>query len=32
MVAGGGNELDPAPPGDFLDQADIPAEVKRDSG
>src|SRR2546430_2242933 len=29
MVAGGSNELDPAPPGDFLDQADISAEVKR---
>src|SRR6516164_3166716 len=29
MVAGDGNELDPAPPGDFLDQANIPAEVER---
>src|SRR5262245_38439704 len=29
MAAGDGNEPDAALPGDFLDQADIPAEVKR---
>src|SRR5262245_21455645 len=28
MAAGDGNELDSTLPGDFLDQADIPAEVK----
>jgi hypothetical protein len=29
MVAGRGDELDPAPPGDVPDQTDIPAEIKR---
>src|SRR5215510_6615740 len=29
MAACDGNELDPAAPGDFLEQADVPAEVKR---
>src|SRR5262245_3808611 len=29
MTASDGNELDPAAPGDFLDEANIPAEVKR---